>query len=88
MKTKPILFFADLCPDTQPFVEQLQQLNLEYEPVNIFESMANFKRFLKLRDNHSAFDQAKQRGYIGIPALVFDDEKVILDRDELQTIFS
>ncbi|WP_301098223.1 hypothetical protein [Otariodibacter sp.] len=88
MNTKPILFFADLCPDTPPFVAQLEQLKVEYEAVNIFESMANFKRFLKLRDNHSAFDQAKQQGYIGIPALVMDDEKVVLDLEELQKIFS
>ncbi|MDP8052215.1 hypothetical protein QJU23_07240 [Pasteurella atlantica] len=84
---KLTLFYANLCPDTEPFVQELERSNVEYEDVNIFESMANFKRFLKLRDNHSAFDMPKSLGNIGIPALVLDDEKVILDRDELQTIF-
>ncbi|MBR0573039.1 MULTISPECIES: hypothetical protein [Pasteurellaceae] len=85
--TKLILFYADLCPDTIPFKQELGRLNVEYEEVNIFESMANFKRFLKLRDNHSAFDMPKSLGNIGIPALVLDDEKVILDREELQNVF-
>ncbi|MDG6881842.1 Glutaredoxin-related protein [Phocoenobacter uteri] len=84
---KPTLFYADLCPDTIPFKQELERLNVEYEGVNIFESMANFKLFLKLRDNHSAFDMPKSLGNIGIPALVLDDEKVILEREELQTIF-
>ncbi|MDP8161733.1 hypothetical protein QJU89_00810 [Pasteurella skyensis] len=85
--TKPILFYADLCPDTMPFKQELERLSVEYEDVNIFESMANFKRFLRLRDNHPVFDTPKSLGSIGIPALVLDDEKVILDREELQTIF-
>ncbi|MDP8033178.1 hypothetical protein QJU43_02585 [Pasteurella atlantica] len=84
---KPTLFYTDLCPDTIPFKQELERLNVEYEGVNIFESMANFKRFLKLRDNHSAFDMPKSLGNIGIPALVLENEKVILDREELQNIF-
>ncbi len=84
---KPILFYADLCPDTIPFKQELERLNVEYEDINIFESMANFKCFLKLRDNHLAFDTPKSLGNIGIPALVLDDEKVILYCEELQTIF-
>ncbi len=84
---KPTLFYTDLCPDTAPFVQELERLNVEYEGVNIFESMANFKRFLKLRDNHSAFDIPKNLGNIGIPALLSDDENIILDREALQQIF-
>lgn len=85
--TYPILFFTSLCPDTTPFVAELNRLNVEYEAVEIMSSMANFKRFLRLRDSHSAFEQAKANGYIGIPALLLADETVILDIDQLQGIF-
>lgn len=84
--TKPTLFFANLCPDTPPFMAELKRLNVEYEAVEIMSSMANFKRFLKLRDNHPAFEQAKQNGYIGIPALVLDDH-VYLNVNELEPLF-
>lgn len=85
--TKPILFFAHLCPDTEPFVAELARLNVDYESVNILESMANYKRFLFLRDHHPAFDHAKQNRYIGIPALLLADERVVLDKDELSSMF-
>lgn len=85
--TKPVLFFAHLCPDTEPFVAQLNALKVDYESVNILESMANFKRFLKLRDTDRTFDDAKQKGYIGIPALLLANGDVILDLDELKRLF-
>ncbi|MXN88209.1 hypothetical protein K7G92_000054 [Pasteurella canis] len=84
---KLVLFFANLCPDTTAFVAELNRLNVEYEAVEIMSSMANFKRFLRLRDNHSAFEQAKANGYIGIPALLLADEQVILDINQLQHVF-
>ncbi|WP_424405355.1 hypothetical protein [Pasteurella sp. PK-2025] len=84
---KPILFFANLCPDTTPFVAELKRLNVGYEGVEIMSSMANFKRFLKLRDRHPAFEQAKVNGYIGIPALLLEDDRVILDSEQLKGIF-
>lgn len=85
---KPILYFAQNCPDTAPFVAKLNALGVEYEAVEILQSLPNFKRFLKLRDNHPAFDNAKVNGYIGIPALVIDGEKVVLDLAELDNFFN
>ncbi|QIM64265.1 hypothetical protein [Frederiksenia canicola] len=84
--TKPTLFFANLCPDTPPFMAELERLKVDYEAVEIMCSMANFKHFLKLRDNHLAFEQAKQNGYIGIPALLLGDE-VYLNLNELEPLF-
>ncbi len=81
----PVLFYAELCPDTAPFVAELKKRGIVYDPVNIFESMGNFKRFLQLRDTNAAFDKAKAQGYAGIPALVID-ERVILSLDELTTL--
>ncbi|HGO5854950.1 TPA: hypothetical protein ACK3JH_001857 [Mannheimia haemolytica] len=84
---KPILYFAHWCPDTAPFVAELDRLGIEYELCDITKSGANFKPFLRLRDNHSAFDHAKANGYIGIPALLIEGEKVVLDLAELEGIF-
>ncbi len=64
----------------------MERLKVDYEAVEIMSSMANFKRFLKLRDNHPAFEKAKQNGYIGIPALVLCDE-VYLNLNELEPLF-
>ncbi|AOF53568.1 hypothetical protein BKG91_05170 [Rodentibacter caecimuris] len=84
---KPILYYAEQCPDTALFVAKLQTLGISYEAVEILQSLPNFKRFLKLRDSHSVFDNAKANGYVGIPALVIDGEKVVLDLAELDCIF-
>lgn len=84
---KPILYFADWCPDTAPFVAELDRLGIEYEPCDITKGGSTLKPFLKLRDTHSAFDNAKANGYIGIPALLIEGEKVVLDLAELEGIF-
>lgn len=84
---KPVLYFAPWCPDTAPFVAELQRLGVDYDALDITQSGATFKPFLRLRDRHSAFDNAKAHGYIGIPALVLDEENVVLDIAELDAIF-
>ncbi|HHT7856175.1 hypothetical protein [Pasteurella multocida] len=85
--SKPVLFFANLCPDTALFVAELARLEVNYESVEIMSSMENFKRFLTLRDQHPAFKQAKENVYIGIPALLWADEQVVLDINQLKDIF-
>ncbi|MDG6361084.1 hypothetical protein [Glaesserella parasuis] len=80
---KPVLYFAHWCSDTAPFVAELQRLGIDYEEREMTTGGANLKAFLKLRDNHPAFDNAKANGYIGIPALVLEDERVVLDLAEL-----
>ncbi|OOR99740.1 hypothetical protein B0187_02730 [Haemophilus paracuniculus] len=87
---KPILYFSALCPDTAPFVAELQRLGVEYESVDILENLANLKRFTKLRDQHSAFDEAKENGYLGIPALEIEwstwGNGVILEVEKLKSL--
>lgn len=80
---KPILYFAHWCPDTEPFVAELDRLGIDYEPCDITKSGVNLKSFLHLRDRHTAFDHAKENGYIGIPALVWKED-VILVFEELE----
>lgn len=83
---KPVLFFAETCPDTAPFVARLQELGVQYEPVEIQSSLANLKRFLTLRDNHTEFDTVKARGSIGIPVLL-DNDNIVLDVEDLVEFF-
>lgn len=68
--------------------EFLSQNNVAYTFVEITESMANLRAFLRYRDNHPAFAEVRQSGRVGIPCLVVgDDEKFIFgvpDLAELQ----
>ncbi|MFZ7344387.1 hypothetical protein [Avibacterium volantium] len=84
---KPVLFFAETCPDTAPFVARLQELGVQYEPVEIQSSLGNLKRFLALRDSRAEFDAVKARGSIGIPALLLNNDSLVLDVDKLADVF-
>ena len=46
--------------------------------------MKNLKEFLALRDNRKEFEEVKKLGYIGIPAILTDDNKIILGDEVLQ----
>ncbi|MFZ7234316.1 hypothetical protein ACLSZ5_06235 [Avibacterium avium] len=84
---KPVLFFAESCPDTAPFVARLQELGVQYEPVEIQSSLGNLKRFLALRDSRAEFEAVKARGSIGIPALLLNNDSLVLDVDKLADVF-
>ena len=58
-----------------------------YEAVEVLSSIPNLKQWLRLRDRHAAFDDAKAQGYAGFPALLLDDDRVILDESKLKEIF-
>lgn len=81
--TQYTLFYSDKCPDTVPFVEELQRQGIEYEAVNITESMANLKRFLAFRDNRPEFDERKKWGFIGIPVLQLPNNRLIFELIDL-----
>ncbi|SUB25780.1 glutaredoxin-related protein [Avibacterium gallinarum] len=87
MMDKPVLFFAETCPDTAPFVARLQELGVQYEPIEIQSSLGNLKRFLALRDSRAEFEAVKARGSIGIPALLLNNDSLVLDADKLADVF-
>ncbi|MFZ7260857.1 hypothetical protein [Avibacterium avium] len=84
---KPVLFFAETCPDTAPFVARLQELGVQYEPVEIQSSLGDLKRFLALRDSRAEFEAVKASGSIGIPALLLNNDSLVLDVDKLADVF-
>ena len=73
------VYGADICGDCRDFKEIRQQRGFEVDYVDITASVMNLKEFLKLRDSEAAFDAAKERGGIGIPAFVREDGQCTLD---------
>ena len=75
------IFGADICPDCVAFKALMAERCIEAEFVDITESVANLREFLKLRDACAAFVPVREAGGIGIPAFV-DGDRVTLDEDE------
>ena len=85
--SKPILFYAETCPDTAPFVAELDRLGVDYDEVEIMSSLPNLKQFIRLRDSTAECDNSKANGYLGIPALLLSNGDVVLDESKLKEIF-
>jgi glutaredoxin-related protein len=75
------VYGTEICIDCRNLkhIMETRKLNLEY--IDITENTANLKKFLRLRDTSEAFAECRQRGGIGIPCFV-DEENVTLDIDE------
>ena len=80
----PKVYGSMLCPDCVEAKEYFEKVNYKYEFVNITESMKNLKEFLALRENRKEFEEIKKLGYVGIPAILTDDNKIILGNEVLQ----
>lgn len=82
---KKIVFGSSMCPDCKPFKEVMDESGVKFLYLDITENLANMKKFLKARDTMKEFDEAKELGNIGIPALILgNNEKAILDIEELK----
>ena len=57
---KPILYYAADCPDTAPFVAELKRAWIMRQ-LEVLSSIPNLKQWLRLRDRHAAFDDAKHK---------------------------
>lgn len=69
------------CPDCVA-VEAEVKGDSRYEVIDIGEHVAHLKAFLRLRDQHDIFDNAKKMGYAGIPCFVLEDGTVTLSPEE------
>ena len=77
------VYVTDSCPDcTQVKAQAIN--DPRFEVINIGEHVKNLKQFIALRDNNSAFDDAKAGGYLGIPCFVMEDGSVSFSFDEFQ----
>ena len=69
------------CPHWQTVYQQVKD-NSRYEFVEIGEHVRLLKEFLRLRDNSPVIDEAKQKGYAGIPCFVLEDGTVTLTPED------
>ena len=79
------VYGSGMCPDCIEFKYNLDRNNIEYENVDITQNLKGLKEFLRLRDKEEFFDEAKENGYIGIPAFITDDGKLSLDWETFLT---
>lgn len=77
------IYGSNMCEDTVAAIEKFDELKLDYEFVNITESMDNLSAFLKIRDNDENFVPVKERGGVGIPFFVKEDDSGTLDIEEV-----
>lgn len=76
------MYGTRLCPDCVEAEAALTAKKIPFETVDITESTANLKAFLKLRDENPLFDAVRAEGGIGVPCFVLDDGRLTLDVHE------
>lgn len=69
------------CPDCVAVDRQVEG-DSRYQVIDIGEHVRLLKEFLRLRDNNPVFDEAKKKGYAGIPCFVLEDGTVTLNPEE------
>ena len=68
-----------ICPDCVNCKKYFDLYHIEYEYLDINESLRNLSVFLDMRDHQPVFDKWKAIGDIGIPAIVKEDGEVFTD---------
>lgn len=64
--------------------EFLSNNGIEYEYIDITDSMRNLKIYLKLRDTRAEFEEIKKVGRVGVPFIMVDNgSKIIFDEPDL-----
>ena len=66
----------ETCPDCT-YVEEQVKGNNQYEVIDIGQHVRDLKAFLRLRDHHPAFNEAKSVGVVGIPCFVLTLSKIL-----------
>ena len=80
---KSVMFGMDACPDCTEAKKELDAVQADYLYQEIGESTTNMKRFLKLRDKETLFDQVKADGKIGVPCFKLSDGTLTLNLQEV-----
>lgn len=75
---KTIVFGSEHWPGCEPAKEYLSEKNIEFDYIDITESMANLKIFLRYRDSYDEFKGVKETGSVGIPCVVINDGEEII----------
>ena len=76
------IYGSMLCKDCVECVDDLKKANVEFEFLDFADSLLHLKEFLKIRDGSELFDPVRERGSIGIPAILLEDGTISLDWQE------
>lgn len=71
------------CPDCVACKAAFDEKGTPYEFIDITGSMPNLKAFLKMRHHLPLFEEVKERGSVGIPAIEKEDGTITLDWEEV-----
>ena len=74
MKLK--LYMSEKCPDCVDAIEILKNADIDYEEINITDSMKNLKEFFAYRDNRKEFESIVKDNKVGVP-MITDGEKIV-----------
>ena len=74
MKLK--LYMSEKCPDGVDAIEILKSADIDYEEINITDSMKNLKEFFTYRDNRKEFESIVKDNKVGVP-MITDGEKIV-----------
>ncbi len=75
------IYGSMLCKDCVACRKELDQAGVAYEFLDFADNLMNLKTFLSLRDKDSQFSKIRETGKIGIPCIIDDDDKILLDWD-------
>ena len=73
------IYGSMLCPDCVECCNVLEKARIPYVFLEFGDDLRNLKEFLSLRDTEEVFSEIKNNGKIGIPCIVSDDGRVMLD---------
>lgn len=79
------IYGSMLCKDCVQCVEDLKRAKVAFEFCDFGDSLLHLKEFLKIRDEDQQFNEVREKGSIGIPAIVKEDGSITLDWDEFLT---
>lgn len=76
------IYGSPLCPDCVRCKQELEEAGVAFLYLDIGEKLLYLKQFLKLRDTNTLFEPVRQRGQIGIPCIVREDNTLTFEWDE------
>ena len=73
------VYGTNTCPDCMDAKANLDFYHIPYTYIDVCTSVKELKEFIQLRDHASIFQEAKENGFLGIPAIIKEDGSITLD---------
>ena len=75
------IYGSPMCKDCVICKEELDKAGVSYVYMDITGNLMFLKKFLKLRED-AAFDAFREKGQIGIPCIIREDDTICFDWKE------